>query len=210
MYGAPVPVYGVRTGKPPSASTAETLILIAFIFQAIVSIIFLIPLGVVALIAATGVVFFGFGFIFAIIYIALGAVDVLLLYVGYAYSYSATRNGQYEAARSPTLVLGILGLFLGFIIVGVLYLVAYVKLGDAVNEMRQPVYGYPGPGYYPGPVPGAAPGYAPPQTPLQGSNPTSPGAAAVPTGPACPRCGRPSVWVAQYSRYFCTTDQQYL
>ena len=39
-----------------------------------------------------------------------------------------------------------------------------------------------------------------------------PAAPAGPTGaaPACPRCGKPTTWIAQYGRYYCTTDQQYV
>lgn len=63
-------------------------------------------------------------------------------------------------------------------------------------------------------APAFAPGYA-----QQGSQPmaaapgyaqqTSQPMAAAPT-PSCPRDGAPSVWVAQYQRYFCERCQQYL
>ncbi len=36
------------------------------------------------------------------------------------------------------------------------------------------------------------------------------GAPAPGNAPACPRCGRPATWVAQYNRWYCNTDQQYL
>jgi amino acid transporter len=211
MYGAPVPAYPVRPARPPSAGTAETLVLIAFIFQAIAALLFLIPFGIFALLAAAASIFGGIAIIFAAIFIAFGALDILFLYIGYAYVYRNTKEGKYEEARSPALVLGILGIIFGFLITGILYLVAYSKLGDAVNESRQPFYGYPMQGYYPGTAPGFAAPQAPlapglaPGTPVPGAQPMT-----APVGPACPRCGRPTVYVAQYSRYFCTTDQQYV
>ncbi len=53
---------------------------------------------------------------------------------------------------------------------------------------------------------GAAPmatGYTAPPATMGGTAP--PGAA-----PTCPKCGQPATWVAQYSRWYCATDQQYL
>lgn len=38
--------------------------------------------------------------------------------------------------------------------------------------------------------------------PVQGA---PPGAAL-----ACPRCGRPATWAAQYNRWYCSAEQQYI
>ena len=43
--------------------------------------------------------------------------------------------------------------------------------------------------------------------PMAGAPPMAPSPAA---GPACPRCGRPTTWLPEYSRYYCPTDQQYV
>jgi len=48
-------------------------------------------------------------------------------------------------------------------------------------------------------MPGAAPAAPPPPMP--------PAGVAAPT---CPKCGKPGTWVAQYNRFYCYTDQQYL
>ncbi len=42
--------------------------------------------------------------------------------------------------------------------------------------------------------------------PVQGP----PAYSAPATGAACPRCGQPATWVAQYNRWYCNTDRQYL
>jgi hypothetical protein len=54
-------------------------------------------------------------------------------------------------------------------------------------------------------TPMATPSYSAPY-------PTAAPAAPPPVAPApnCPRCGRPTTWIAQYSRFYCTTDQQYV
>lgn len=31
-----------------------------------------------------------------------------------------------------------------------------------------------------------------------------------PAGPSCPKCGNPTTYVAQYGRYYCFTDKQYV
>ena len=54
--------------------------------------------------------------------------------------------------------------------------------------------------------------YVTPTTP-QASGPGAPSTGAQPApgpSPACPRCGKPTTWVAQYGRYYCTADQQYV
>jgi hypothetical protein len=197
----------VRPGPPPSAGTAQTLILIGFIFQIIISVILIIGIGVVFLIASLAAAVFPPAAIGSIIFLAFGAIDIVLLYVAYEYSYKPAREGQYEAARGPTLLLGILGLIFGLVITGIFYIIGYVKLGDAVNELRQPMHVYPG--QYPATP--MAPG--PMMTMQQPMAPVAPMPAAAPVAPAapvCPRCGRPATWIPQYSRWYCGTDQQYL
>lgn len=71
----------------------------------------------------------------------VAALVVLFLYFAYTLSYERIRRGDYQGAQAPTLVLGILSIFLG-VIPGILYLVAYVKLGDAVREVQAPPPGY--------------------------------------------------------------------
>lgn len=49
---------------------------------------------------------------------------------------------------------------------------------------------------------------APVATPTPAPAPAA--APAAPTAAICPRCGKPATWVAQYSRWYCYTDAQYL
>jgi hypothetical protein len=62
-------------------------------------------------------------------------VTILFLYIAYEYSYRRIRLGDYVGAQGPTLVIGILSLFLG-LIPGILYLIGYLKLGDALREQQ--------------------------------------------------------------------------
>ncbi|HKV90833.1 MAG TPA: hypothetical protein VJQ43_06550, partial [Thermoplasmata archaeon] len=130
----------------------------------------------------------------------------------YAYSYRRIRDGDLPGARGPTLALGILGIPLGGIIVGILYLIAYMKIGDAETESRSmggwqgapggapPAYGYAAP--YGGPASAGVP-------PLYG------GVAYAPPPPVtvahnCPRCGRPATFIPQYGSSYCYSCAQYL
>jgi len=33
---------------------------------------------------------------------------------------------------------------------------------------------------------------------------------AAPAAPTCPKCGKPTTYIAQYGRYYCYTDNQYV
>lgn len=116
-----------------SGETAETLILIGLILEAI-EVVVVLGLGLV-------VVIFPF---FGAIIIGVGVIGLLWVVLVYIYSYKPTTNRDYEAARTPTLVFAILSLLTINLISGVLYIVAWAKLGDAMNEVaRTPLYGAP-------------------------------------------------------------------
>ena len=131
---------------------------------------------------------------------------VAILFLVYTFSYNRIKQGNYQGARAATLIWAILSLIsiIG-ILPGILYLIAYVKLGDAIREQQQPPYaqaawGQPQPMY--AAAPGAAPAYAAPGA--------APAAATPPTTPMCPRCGQPATYIAQYGRWYCPRDQTYL
>jgi hypothetical protein len=173
-----------------SGETAGTLILIGLIFQ-IVSFLILLGVGFFLLIIPIlgGIVLF------------LAFVSLIWLLLVYIFSYVPARNRDFEDARTPTLVFGILTLISGGIISGILYIVAYVKLGDALDEA---------------PAPTAAPRatatrlpYAPPAPSVPSSGdpaPVSPGIARPPSPPIppsslyCSNCGRPTPPHATYCR----------
>lgn len=209
----------VATGMPgyvpPSGSTAKTLILVGLILQLVFGLIFLIGFGVVAAVSATVGVFP----IFALVWIIFGALGFIWLFLVWIFSYKPVSQGQYEQARTPTLVFAILSLVTLGIISFVLYLIAYIKLGDAIREAQTPPAGYYGaPGMAP-PMGGMAPPMgqpmASPMAQPMGQTPAAPVPGAAPSAPVaggviCPRCGQPATYVAQYNRYYCYRDQQYV
>jgi hypothetical protein len=169
-YPPPPVGYPAPRLRPASGSSAETLVFAALILQVI---------GGVILFGAILYLFgyaayhpFPFAWVALIAAAIVGGVAVLFLYLAYEYSYLRIQRGEYQQAQAPTLVLGILSLFLG-LIPGILYLIGYVKLGDAVREQQTP------PGFF---APG--PGFA---------APTSPSLPQI----ACRGCGRIS-FVGQF------------
>lgn len=121
--------------RPPSAATAETLVLVALILQAIGGVILL---GVLAWVLGFSVLYpvplpFPLAWVGATLTIGVAAVVVLFLYFAYHLAYQRIRQGEYVAAQTPCLVFGVLSLAAG-ILPGIFYLIAYVKLGDAVRE----------------------------------------------------------------------------
>lgn len=119
--------------QPPSVSTAEGLAFAARILQ-IFGAVF-VTFVLVILISAS--VFRPFPFIWIVGLAAgiLGAVAILFLCIAYEYSYRRIRRGDYVGAQGPILVVGILSVFFG-IIPGILYLIGYFKLGDAIREQQ--------------------------------------------------------------------------
>jgi hypothetical protein len=202
--------------RAPSGDTASTFILVAFILQCIASaVVFLIVIGLPYLAAVPSPAGAAVSIAALAIFLTIGAVAALMLYFAYEYSYRRARDGNYEGARTPTLVLGIVGIFFGAIITGILYLVAYAKLGDAIRELRGPIF-YAAPVYASavpygapmgGPVPaGAPPGLTPAPTAALPAAPPPP----APFAAVCPRCGQPATWIPQYGRYYCYRDAAYL
>jgi hypothetical protein len=192
--------------QTPSGGTAKTLILIGLILQLIFALIYLFVLGVVAVVFAA----VGAFPVFALIYVAFGVIGFIFLFLIWTMCYKPVKEGRYEAAKTPTLIFAILSLITFSFISGILYIVAYVKLGDAVREQQMPPQGYPGAA--PMMTPGMPYGGQPMQQPMQPMQQqpmqpmTPPPAAAV----MCPKCGKPATFVPQYNRYYCYTDQQYV
>jgi hypothetical protein len=115
----------VSAGLTTSASgeTAHTLILVGLILQGI-QVAIVLGIGFLVVLApGLGGIIFG-----------AAAIGILWIVLVYSFSYRRTEEGDYEGARTPTLVFGILSLLGLGLISGILYLVAYSKLGDAIDE----------------------------------------------------------------------------
>lgn len=129
-----------------AGSTAETLILVGLILQFIEELIVI----VLALLFATVPVL-------GLLALLLAGVGVLWLALVYFFSYRPAREGDYEAAQTPTLLFGILSLISVSLISGILYIIAYAKLGEATAPPSGPAYAYAGTyPYGPPPVPATA------------------------------------------------------
>lgn len=203
MYAAP----GTPSYVPPSAATAKTLVLVVLILGIIFSLIFILALGVLAILAASVCAGLTACFVpwWDYLYLGFGVVAIVFIFLVWMLIYKPIQQGKYEQARSMSLIFTILLFVTLSIIPAVLLLIAYLKLGDAVREQQMPQAGYYPAGTPPmmGTMPSATP---PPMAPMAATPP------AAPAGPApnCPKCGRPATWVAQYSRYYCYTDSQYV
>ena len=183
----------------PSAGTARTLILVGLILELLLALLYLF-VGAVTLI-------FGIGAFF----LAAGVIGLLILYLVYVFTYRRIREGNYEGARTPTLVWTII-LFLTLqIISAILFLIAYIKLGDAIRETQMtynpPAYGATP---YAVPAPAGPPQPAAPAPAAIGAPAAAAAISAPPGAPICPRCGSPTTYIAQYNRWYCFKDQLYV
>jgi hypothetical protein len=152
-------------GSSRSGETAQTLILVGLIIDIVAE---AIVVAIALLIVSAG--FSGLLLGFAVI----GFVWIALVWV---FSYQRVREGDYERARAPTLVFSILSFLTLALIPAILFLIAYVKLGDALQE-------------------------APRGSPAWGTVPTAPPlsfAAPVPASTRyCSHCGRASSGTAAF------------
>jgi hypothetical protein len=71
-------------------------------------------------------------------FIGAAVVGLLVLLLVYRFTYVRIRNGDYRAARLPTLAWAIILFVTLSIVSAVLFLIAYVKLGEAVRELESP------------------------------------------------------------------------
>lgn len=109
-----------------SGDTARTLILIGLVLEA-VEVAVLLGIGLLFLIVPLA----------GLLALSFAAIGIVWIFLVYLFSYVRVREGDYEGARTPTLVFAILSLITIGLISGILYLVAYVKLGDADWESHQ-------------------------------------------------------------------------
>jgi hypothetical protein len=165
-------VYGSRPPPPRAAGTAKVLIIVGLILQAIEVVVFtLLALGLAV-------------FLIGIIFLPFAIIGIIWIVLVYLFSYRRVSDGDYEGARTPTLVFAILSLITFNLISGVLYIIGYVEIGTAIQQQAtaqaQGAYGT-------APNWGAAPG-APTLPP-----PPMTGASRV-----CSHCGRVNPATAQF------------
>jgi zinc-ribbon domain len=107
----------------PSGNTAKTLILIGLILQ-VIEVVVALLLFLVVIVSV----------FFALLLLPFVVLEVVWLAIVYLFSYRRVASGEYERARTPTLVIAILSLLTVNLISGILYIIAWVKLGDAIAE----------------------------------------------------------------------------
>lgn len=57
---------------------------------------------------------------------------------------------------------------------------------------------------------GASAGMTAGSAPVAAPPPPEPAPVAAPATPTCPKCGKPTTYIAQYGRYYCYTDAAYV
>ena len=192
--------------EPAELSSLKSLLritrIIALVFLIIwlIAALALIGLAVVAIaLGAVGGGLFGAGLVL------IWTIVNIIIYMQIGEIRRMVDAGQYQPAKEKTLIWMILGFILGGVIIGILLLVCWLKFDPVINWQRQMQSGGGQPAWTPPQA--AAPAYGAPAAPAQ---PAAAAPPATPTGATCPRCGKPATWVAQYSRWYCYSCQQYL
>lgn len=115
------------------------MVLIALILQVVGGVI---VIGALAWFFGFSVVHpFPFAWVAGVAAAVVVVVVVAFLYLAYSLSYQRIQREEYRAAQAPTLVIGILSLFLG-VVPGIFYLIGYAKLDAAIREQQGAAAGY--------------------------------------------------------------------
>lgn len=71
-------------------------------------------------------------FFFALITIFLAVLPFILMFLDYFFIYKPLADGNATRAEVPTLLLGILQLFVGGVLSGIILIIAWVKIRDSL------------------------------------------------------------------------------
>jgi hypothetical protein len=198
--------------EPAELSSLKSILNIARILALVFLIIFILVAiaQILVLVALASLGFVGFAVVGAIFPI-LAFVISLLIWMQISEIKRLVDAGQYDAAKSKTLIWMILGFIFG-VILGIILLIAYLKFDPVINWQRQQHMGGqpPAQGGWNAPPPAQAAWSAPPAAPPPATAPVAAAPPPAPTGGTCPRCGKPATWVAQYNRWYCYSCQQYV
>jgi hypothetical protein len=148
-------------------------------------------LGVSEVVALTFVILWFVAAIACALLLALAPYLLCLVFFVFAFALwhesrevaRLVERGQWETAGAKARFWGSLGLFLAGVLPGVALLVVDRQFAGAGDR-------------------------PPSGSPLE--SPRVPSAALAGLSPACPRCGRPVVWVARHGRWYCSAEKSYL
>ncbi len=101
--------------------------------------------------------------------------------------------GRWAEMRSGMVVWIILGFLFGFVIAGILLLLAYMRAGELIST----------------PVTAPLP---PSPTPVSTATavPPPPPTSSKPEEKLCPKCGKPLTYIKEYNRWYCYNCKQYV
>ncbi|MCI4319269.1 MAG: hypothetical protein L3K23_03940 [Thermoplasmata archaeon] len=216
-------MYGSPYAGSPDVSLVRSLLSVGRILALVIAVLGIVALALNALAAAAFSATFGYysaGYFVGFGYYGIMIVVNLLAFFQLGPMLTQFEQGQYVGLRERMVIWAILTLIFG-VLVGILLLIAYVKLEEVQRAGVVPMPAAPGPmasapayaasPYGTPPYP-AAPGPAAAAPAPMAAPPSPPPAPAsnAPQVPNCPRCGRPATWIPQYNRWYCYADSQYL
>jgi hypothetical protein len=188
--------------EPAQAGSVRSLLFLGRILAIVIALVGLLY-GVSGLYFAFA---HGYGLL-AGLYGLLAFVICLLLFVRLGDIGRRVEARLYAEAKESLLIWAVLGILFGYVIAGIVPLVVWLMLDPLINWQRAastspavPPWVGPGPPAWQPPPSSAPPSVSPPVVPPP---------AIAPPAPSCARCGRPTVWIAQYGRWYCYTDQLY-
>ena len=130
---------------PSEAESIKSMLKIAGIISLVFGILLLLG-GILYLVWVSVFLGLAFGVFLTVWFIILGVVDILI-YINCKTISDMVDQGQYEQAKSKTLIWMIIGFLFGGLIPGILILIAYLKFDNLINASRGHGYAPPPPQY---------------------------------------------------------------
>lgn len=129
--------------RPPEVWAAHEYAVIGTIFFFLFSVAPILAVSLMFMIDPMLIInwiFFMTGFLIPLAWVfpltiaaGLLAIVILLIFIGaYLATIKRIDDGLYEAAKTPCLIMGIIGLVIGLLIPGLFYMLAYTKLGEVI------------------------------------------------------------------------------
>ncbi len=131
------------SARPPEVEAAHEYAVIGTIFFFLFPVLPLLVLSLLFIVGTSKIVmwtFFFTGYLIppeCIFPLTIGggllSIVILLIFIGaYLATIKRISDGLYEAAKTPCLVMGLLGLVIGLVVPGIFYMLAYSKLGEVI------------------------------------------------------------------------------
>jgi hypothetical protein len=204
--GSPHVGSGARALEPALAGSARSLLQVGRLVS--------LAIGLVAALDAAMAWYASTGSDFpSTVYPSIAFAFCMLLFVQLGRIGRDLEARRYVRAKERLLVWTVLGLVFGYVIAGLVPLTVWLILDPLIDSQRSLApnrYASAGSVFRSDDTPTPYSTVRRSESPERAALPPPPASPPAPLSPACGCCGEPASWIAQYARWYCFADGEYL